>query len=73
VITILPPLGHRRAHLECSVLRGHAKRLPPQVASFIGLYQVNVVIPAGITAGDSVPVVLAEGSQVSQPATISVR
>ena len=40
---------------------------------FIGLYQVNVVIPSGVTPGDSVPVVLTEGSQVSQPVTISVR
>jgi uncharacterized protein (TIGR03437 family) len=41
--------------------------------SFIGLYQVNVVIPDGVTPGDNVPVVLTEGSQVSQPVTIAVR
>ncbi len=40
---------------------------------YIGLYQVNVAIPSGVTAGDSVPVVLTEGSQVSEPVTISVR
>jgi uncharacterized protein (TIGR03437 family) len=40
---------------------------------YIGLYQVNVAIPSGVTPGDSVPVVLTEGSQVSQPVTISVR
>ena len=39
----------------------------------IGEYQVNVVIPNGVTPGDNVPVVLTEGSQVSQPVTISVR
>ena len=39
----------------------------------IGVYQVNVVIPTGVTPGDSVPVVLTEGSQVSSPVTISVR
>jgi uncharacterized protein (TIGR03437 family) len=39
----------------------------------IGEYQVNVQIPSGVTPGDSVPVILTEGSQVSQPVTISVR
>jgi uncharacterized protein (TIGR03437 family) len=39
----------------------------------IGEYQVNVVIPSGVTPGDNVPVVLTEGSQVSPPVTISVR
>jgi uncharacterized protein (TIGR03437 family) len=41
--------------------------------SYIGLYQVNVVIPNGVTPGDNVSIVLTEGSQVSQPVTISVR
>jgi uncharacterized protein (TIGR03437 family) len=40
---------------------------------FPGLYQVNVVIPSGVAPGDNVPVVLTEGSQVSQPVTIAVR
>jgi hypothetical protein len=39
----------------------------------IGVFQVNVMIPIGVTPGDNVPVVLTEGSQVSQPVTISVR
>ena len=39
----------------------------------IGVFQVNVLIPSGVTPGDNVPVVLTEGSQVSQAVTISVR
>jgi hypothetical protein len=31
------------------------------------------VIPNGVTPGDNVSIVLTEGSQVSQPVTISVR
>jgi uncharacterized protein (TIGR03437 family) len=38
-----------------------------------GLYQVNAVVPAGVSAGDQVPVVLAAAGQQSQPVTISVR
>ncbi len=40
---------------------------------YVGLYQVNVLVPQGLAAGDNVPVVLTAGSQVSPPATISVR
>jgi uncharacterized protein (TIGR03437 family) len=40
---------------------------------FIGLYQANVFIPSGVTPGDNVPVVLMEGTQVSNSATIVVR
>jgi len=40
--------------------------------SATGLYQVNAVIPAGVTPGDSVPVVLTAAGQVSAPATIAV-
>ena len=40
---------------------------------YIGLYQVNVQVPTGVTPGDTVPVILTEGSQVSPPVTISVR
>src|ERR1019366_1371385 len=41
--------------------------------SATGLYQVNAVVPAGVTPGNSVPVVLTAASQVSVPATIAVR
>jgi uncharacterized protein (TIGR03437 family) len=40
---------------------------------FVGLYQVNVQVPQGVAAGDSVPVVLSTGSTLSNTVTISVR
>jgi uncharacterized protein (TIGR03437 family) len=40
---------------------------------FVGLYQVNAAVPAGLTAGDSVPVVLSTSGQTSPAVTISVR
>ncbi len=40
---------------------------------FIGLYQVNAVVPPGLTAGDAVPVTLATSGQTSPAVTISVR
>ncbi len=41
--------------------------------SFVGLYQVNVAIPAGITPGDQVPVFITAAGQPSLPVTIAVR
>jgi uncharacterized protein (TIGR03437 family) len=40
---------------------------------FVGLYQVNAVIPSGVTASDEVPVVIETDGQTSPPATIAVR
>ncbi len=40
---------------------------------YIGLYQVNVQVPQGVAAGDTVPVVLSFGATVSNSVTISVR
>ena len=40
---------------------------------FIGLYQVNVQVPQGVAAGNSVPVVLSTGATLSNTVTISVR
>ena len=40
---------------------------------FIGLGQVNVLIPDAAPAGDAVPVVLESGGQSSKPATVSIR
>jgi uncharacterized protein (TIGR03437 family) len=40
---------------------------------YAGLYQVNAVVPAGITTGDSVPVVVSVAGQTSPPATIAVK
>ncbi|HEV2688541.1 MAG TPA: BACON domain-containing carbohydrate-binding protein, partial [Bryobacteraceae bacterium] len=40
---------------------------------FTGLYQVNLVIPGGVTPSDSAPLVLTVAGQVSQPVTLAVR
>jgi uncharacterized protein (TIGR03437 family) len=37
------------------------------------LYQVNATVPAGVTPGDHVPVVVTAAGQQSSPVTISVR
>jgi uncharacterized protein (TIGR03437 family) len=39
---------------------------------FAGLYQVNVVVPAGVIAGDDVPVVISTGG-ASDQATLAIR
>jgi uncharacterized protein (TIGR03437 family) len=43
------------------------------VAGFPGEYQVNVVVPDGVTPGDSVPVVLAVSGQQSVPVTLKIQ
>jgi adhesin/invasin len=40
---------------------------------FVGLYQVNAVIPPGVGTGDEVAVVIETDGQVSPPVTIAVR
>jgi len=40
---------------------------------FVGLYQVNAVVPAGIAAGESVPLVLSVAGQSGPPASLAVR
>jgi adhesin/invasin len=40
---------------------------------FTGLYQVNLIVPAGVAPGDSVPLVLTAAGQVSQAVTLAVR
>jgi uncharacterized protein (TIGR03437 family) len=40
---------------------------------YAGLYQVNAVVPSGITTGDAVPVVLGVAGQTSPAVTIAVR
>jgi len=39
---------------------------------FVGLYQVNLTVPSGVTAGDSVPVILSVAGQSSVPVTMAV-
>ena len=43
------------------------------LATFSGVYQVNIAILPGVTPGDSVPVVLSQGGITSPPVTIPVR
>jgi len=40
---------------------------------FTGLYQVNVVVPQGVAAGDNVPVTITAAGQTSSQATTSVQ
>ena len=40
---------------------------------FAGLYQVNAVVPAGVTPGNDVPVVLSVAGQTSPPVTMAVQ
>ena len=41
--------------------------------TWVGLYQVNVQIPAGVAPGNRVPIVMTVNGQSSQPVTIPVR
>ncbi len=40
---------------------------------FVGLYQINVRVPAGVTAGDAVPVVITQKGVSSNTVTMAVR
>jgi uncharacterized protein (TIGR03437 family) len=40
---------------------------------FVGLYQIDAMVPEGITPGSAVPVVMSIAGQTSPPVTISVR
>ncbi len=44
-----------------------------QVATLVGLYQVNLVMPAGVTPGNAVPVLLTVAGQTSPAAIISTQ
>jgi uncharacterized protein (TIGR03437 family) len=39
---------------------------------YVGLYQVNVVVPPGIPASNTVPVILTEGDARSAPVTVAI-
>lgn len=39
----------------------------------VGVYQINAVVPAGVSAGDQVPVVINMSGQVSPAVTIAVK
>jgi len=40
---------------------------------YAGLYQVNAVVPSGITTGDTVPVVVSVAGQTSPPVTMAAK
>jgi uncharacterized protein (TIGR03437 family) len=39
----------------------------------VGLYQVNVQVPTGVTSGSAIPVVITVGGSVSNSVTIAVQ
>jgi uncharacterized protein (TIGR03437 family) len=39
----------------------------------VGLYQVNVTVPSGVTPGDSIPLVLSVAGQLSPTVTLAIR
>jgi uncharacterized protein (TIGR03437 family) len=41
--------------------------------TYAGLYQVNVTVPNGITAGPSVPVIITAAGLSSPPVTVAVQ
>jgi uncharacterized protein (TIGR03437 family) len=43
------------------------------VAGFVGLYQVNTVVPEGAGAGDAVPLTLGVSGQQSPAAPLPIR
>jgi uncharacterized protein (TIGR03437 family) len=53
--------------------------LPAQVQfaglapNFVGLYQVNVVVPAGVAPGDAVPLILTQAGVPSNKVTLAIR
>ncbi len=40
---------------------------------FVGLYQIDAIVPAGITPGNQVPVVVSIAGETSPPVTIAVK
>jgi uncharacterized protein (TIGR03437 family) len=40
---------------------------------FTGLYQINAIVPAGVVAGDNVPLVITQAGRPSPPVSISMR
>lgn len=48
-------------------------RWEKEARNVTGVYQVNVQVPAGVTLGDALPVVLTQGGFRSNTATIAVR
>jgi uncharacterized protein (TIGR03437 family) len=40
---------------------------------FVGLYQVNALVPAGVAAGSAVPVVISMSGATSNTVTVAVQ
>ncbi len=40
---------------------------------YAGLYQINAVVPSGVTAGSNVPLVVSDGGASSPPVTVAIR
>jgi uncharacterized protein (TIGR03437 family) len=71
---LLPPLSNVLSKTTVTI---GGIQVDPQFAGltpgFVGLYQVNVGIPAGIAASNQVPVFITGAGQPSLPVTIAVR
>jgi uncharacterized protein (TIGR03437 family) len=64
LLAVTVTIGGQKADVQ------YAGGAPGEVA---GVMQINARIPAGITTGDAVPVVLQVGDEKAQPVTIAVR
>ncbi|MBI3696509.1 MAG: hypothetical protein HY238_16920 [Acidobacteria bacterium] len=68
------PLSQTANAVSLSVGGREARLLYAGLApDFTGLYQINAVVPEGVTPGDQAPVVLTVAGQPSPPVTIAVR
>ncbi len=70
----LSPLSHTKATVTASI---DGVATPVSFAGLtpgaIGLYQVNVQVPAGVPSGDAVPLVISVGGIISNVVTIAIR
>ena len=48
------------------------QRQRPRISTFVGVYDVRVTVPAGISPGDQVPVYLVVAGQTSATVTMAV-
>jgi uncharacterized protein (TIGR03437 family) len=70
----VPPLAATTEAVSVTISGMQASTLFAGLApGFAGLYQVNAIVPAGVSTGDRVPVTVKVGDQESRPVTIAVR
>jgi len=71
------PAGPSKTVAPVTVTIGGINVSPPDFAGLagccVGLNQINVRVPAGVSSGNAVPVVLTIGGQSSNTATIAVQ